>query len=361
MATEREQEILRMIAQNPMISQQEIADRCGITRSSVAVHISNLMKKGLIEGKGYILPRGPYAAVVGGATMDIGGVPSGPYVPRDSNPGGIVLSPGGVGRNIAHNLALLGAEVRFVSVFGDDANGAQLAESCRAAGVDTGLSPVIPGGATAVYLFITNHEGEMEAAVSDMDIYRHITPEFLARRMDAINRAVLCVADTNLPEDALHYLAEHCKVPLFVDPVSTTKAKKLRGVLHRLHTLKCNRAEAALLAGAGEDRQPQQNAEALLVAGIQQVVITLGPNGALCASKQEGMHTLPRIEGPVANATGAGDAFCAALAFGHMRGAGLVSATRLGLAIASLSVAAKTTINEQITAEKVLALAGETC
>ena len=48
--TKREQEILSWIRENPLISQQELAQRAGITRSSVAVHISNLMRKGLIRG-----------------------------------------------------------------------------------------------------------------------------------------------------------------------------------------------------------------------------------------------------------------------------------------------------------------------
>ena len=52
--TQRERQILQWIEENPMISQQELADRAGITRSSVAVHISNLMKKGYIAGKGYM-------------------------------------------------------------------------------------------------------------------------------------------------------------------------------------------------------------------------------------------------------------------------------------------------------------------
>ena len=55
MITERERQLLDWIAENPLISQQELADKAGITRSSVAVHISNLMKKGFIQGKGYIL------------------------------------------------------------------------------------------------------------------------------------------------------------------------------------------------------------------------------------------------------------------------------------------------------------------
>ena len=71
--TQRERQILRWIEENPMISQQELAEKAGITRSSVAVHISNLMKKGFIAGKGYVLRSGTYVVVVGGVNMDIGG------------------------------------------------------------------------------------------------------------------------------------------------------------------------------------------------------------------------------------------------------------------------------------------------
>ena len=84
--TQRERQLLEWIRENPMISQQELADKAGITRSSVAVHISNLMKKGCITGKGYIVRTDPYVAVVGGVNMDIGAVSAGALVARDSNP-----------------------------------------------------------------------------------------------------------------------------------------------------------------------------------------------------------------------------------------------------------------------------------
>ena len=105
--TQRERQILNWIEENPLISQQELAEKAGITRSSVAVHISNLMKKGYITGKGYIVHTAPYVTVVGGVNMDIGGWPSEVPVDRDSNPGAVRMSLGGVGRNIAHNMSLL--------------------------------------------------------------------------------------------------------------------------------------------------------------------------------------------------------------------------------------------------------------
>ena len=113
--TQRERQLLNWIEENPLISQQELADKAGITRSSVAVHISNLMKKGYITGKGYIVHTAPYVTVVGGVNVDIGGQPAGALVPQDSNPGTVGMSLGGVGRNIAHNMSLLGLDVRMVT------------------------------------------------------------------------------------------------------------------------------------------------------------------------------------------------------------------------------------------------------
>ena len=95
--TQRERQILQLIEANPMIQQQEIADKLGITRSSVAVHISNLTKKGCIAGKGYVLRTGSYAVVVGGVNVDIGGRSFKPLVGEDSNPGEVITGLGGVG------------------------------------------------------------------------------------------------------------------------------------------------------------------------------------------------------------------------------------------------------------------------
>ena len=68
--TQRERQILNWIEADPMISQQELAERAGITRSSVAVHISNLMKKGCIAGKG--LHRDPQPLCHGGGRYEHG-------------------------------------------------------------------------------------------------------------------------------------------------------------------------------------------------------------------------------------------------------------------------------------------------
>lgn len=211
--TQRERQLLEWIRENPMISQQELAEKAGITRSSAAVHISSLMKKGYIAGRGYLLRTDPYIVVVGGVNMDIGAVSHAPLVARDSNPGRVTTSLGGVGRNIAHNLCLLGEHVSMVTVLGQDSFAQSVRENAAAIGLDLTHSAVIPDGRTGTYLFIDDSDGDMALAVNDMSIYDHMTPDFLRQRLDFINHADLVVVETNLPESSLHWLCQHCTAP----------------------------------------------------------------------------------------------------------------------------------------------------
>ena len=204
--TQRERQILEWIRENPLISQQELAEKAGITRSSAAVHISNLMKKGYIAGRGYLLREEKYIVVVGGVNMDIGAVSADRLVARDSNPGRVTTSLGGVGRNIAHNLCLLGEQTAMVTVLGQDAFAQSVQENAADIGLDLHHSATIPGGRTGTYLFIDDCDGDMALAVNDMSIYDHMTPEFLRQRLDFINHAGLVVVETNLPESSLHWL-----------------------------------------------------------------------------------------------------------------------------------------------------------
>ena len=78
----------------------------------------------------------PYIAVVGGVNIDIGGRSDAPLVAGDSNPGRIRSSLGGVGRNIAHNLALLGAKVKLITALGADDGAKRVEASCADLGID---------------------------------------------------------------------------------------------------------------------------------------------------------------------------------------------------------------------------------
>lgn len=355
--TQRERQILNWIEADPMISQQELADRAGITRSSVAVHISNLMKKGCIAGKGYIVTRSPYVTVVGGMNMDIGGRPYKKLVAKDSNPGAVRMSPGGVGRNIAHNMSLLGLDVRLVTAFGDDVYAQKLAAVCGELGIDISQSPVIPGGHTSTYLFVNDESGDMQLAVSDMDIYDHLTPQVLQSRRQLLDGSQVVVLDTNLPAETVAWVAENCHAPIFADPVSTAKAEKLRPVLGRLHTLKPNRIEAELLSGVAisDDASLRRAADALLETGLHRVFISLGADGVFAADRSGQVLHLPAPEGNIVSTTGCGDSFMAALAWAYLQGSDLERSARAGLAASTITMASADTINPAMSEEALLA------
>ena len=76
-----------------------------------------------------------YIAGIGGANVDIHGQSDAPIVMRDSNPGRLHLSAGGVCRNICDNLCRLGLTVELCSAVGGDAYGDMLRGACTAAGI----------------------------------------------------------------------------------------------------------------------------------------------------------------------------------------------------------------------------------
>ena len=350
--TQREKEILDLIAQDPMIQQQAIADRLGITRSSVAVHISNLMKKGFLAGKGYVIRSGNYAAVVGGVNVDIGGRSHGPLVAADSNPGSVSTTVGGVGRNIANNLALMGSEVKMLTAVGDDRNGQFALAHCVEQGMDMTNALVVPGGTTSTYLYLTGPDGEMALAVSDMSICDRITPAYLAENLSVLRNARVVAADTNIPAESLAFLAENVTVPLFIDPVSTAKAEKLRPILHRIHTLKPNRMEAELLSGVPIRQKEDfpKAAKALLGQGVKRVFISLGADGVFAAD-EKGEVWLPTLPGKMVNTTGCGDAFMAALIWGAMEEMDLGESALAGLAAGAIAMESRLTINPEMSAD----------
>lgn len=295
-----------------------------------------------------------YAVVVGGVNLDMGGTPARTLVLHDSNPGTVRMSLGGVGRNIAHNMALLGVPTVLITALGEDMPAKQIADSCAELGIDLQHTLRVPGAATSTYLFLTDHLGEMELAVSDMEIYRHLTPAFLESKLEVLNNAKLVVCDTNIPAESVEFVANHCTAPVFLDTVSTAKAEKARSILGKLHTLKPNRIEAALLSGVDivDEVTLQIAAGKLLETGLERVFISLGGDGVLAADHDKLVH-LPVYPGDMKNATGCGDAFMAALAWSFFEGKDLEKSAQSGLAAAAIVLAGAETINPDLSQQRV--------
>ena len=279
--------------------------------------------------------------MVGGANVDIEGRVPGPLLHGDSNPGTLIRSPGGVGRNIAENLAHLDVPTRLITALGRDHSGAWLHELTAASGVDladTVWSEIAP---TATYLSVIDGSGEMAVAVNDMAVMESLDVAALHAVRDTLGNAAAVVVDCNLASESIGHIAGALtSCPLFVDPVSVAKAGRVAPHLAAVHTLKPNRAEAALLSGVeiSGNRSLKAAAKALLDAGVRNVVISLAAEGVFYANA-ETSGTLRPPSQDVASVTGAGDALMAGLVHAHLANLDIEDAVRFALAASVLSAA----------------------
>lgn len=301
----------------------------------------------------------PYIAVVGGLNMDLCGRSFAPLIPRDSNPGRVTMSPGGVGRNIAQNLTLLGQKVYLLTALADDEWEARIRADCEAHGVDLSRAIRVPGGQTSTYLFLSGPDGDMALAVCDAALADYITPDYLEDQMELLNGAEAVVIDANLTEEAIDFLAANVIVPIFADTVSVTKAQKLRAVLPRIHTLKPNRLEAEILSGVKitDGDSLEQAASALLDAGVKRVFLSLGTGGLYCAWRGTRLR-VPCPETAPVNTTGAGDALTAGLVRAFTAGLIGRDGADLALACAAIAMESESTVNPQLSLASAMQRAG---
>ena len=291
----------------------------------------------------------PYVVVVGGINVDICGKSLGPLLARDSNPGQVRISLGGVGRNIAHNLRLLDVPVEMLTALGDDLYARQAEKDCLRLGIGLDRARRVPGGRSSTYLAIEGPEGDMELALCDDRLTRSVTPEYLAENRKLLEGAAAVAVDTNLPAEALAWLAEHCGAPIFADTVSMTKAEKLRPLLGKLFLLKPNRLEAELLSGVPiRDRNSLELAAAkLLATGLQRVCVSLGSQGVYCAwGTERCLAPCPPTE--LVNASGGGDAMMAGFLRAFLDGLPIEKAAAFALACSSIAVEAEETVNPML-------------
>lgn len=293
--TEREQQILAWIQQNPMISQQELANLAGITRSGVAAHISNLIKKGYLRGKGYIVTPPSYVTVIGGISMDVLGIACGDLMDYTSNASHVRYMLGGVGRNIAVALERLNIRTSMVSVYGGDHNGELFKIDASANGLDIGYSRQLSDCMTASYMYVGDASGQRLLALDDMSIYDHMTVDFLRERLSIIENADMIVMDTNIPQKSLEWVCDNYKRPIIVRAVTDAKAPRVLSRLKSIDTLILDMAESQALTGisAVDERSAVRCANVLLKRGVKHVLVNAGRSGVAYGIADEGIAFYP--------------------------------------------------------------------
>lgn len=306
----------------------------------------------------------PTVAVYGGANIDIQARCDRRYRAADSNPGRASVSLGGVGRNIADNLARLGVATELVTVFGGDENAAVLADGCRALGIEVGQSLILPDEATSRYICILDADGSLVGAVAAMRAIDRFGPAELAARFGPGDDADLVVIDANLPADTIALAAERWRdKPMLLDTVSASKASRAAGIVGRFSILKPNVPEARALLGLAPEDPPDQSDDALRLLGkrlrdrgVREPFISIGSRGLLWMEDGDAGIAAP-LKLPVVNVSGAGDAAAAALVWATINNESPRQKARLAIAAASLCAASPEVVSPLISAQRVQELA----
>jgi len=293
---------------------------------------------------------GDHVLVIGGTLMDTIGKPDAGLAPGTSNPGSIRSSRGGTARNVAENLARLGADVLLITAVGNDSIGKKLIAQTAGSGASLDYSLTIDKAATGAYLALLDEDGSLAVALDDCSVMRNITPAYLHRHRRLFRDADMVMMDGSLTPSTMKTivrLAKKYKVPLCADPSSSRLASKFRPYIRDLHLLVPNEEEqAALLDVDYLDNGPEFNqtlARRLVSMGVEHVVVSLSDFGLDYATDEEVGHIPPSYSRKV-DTTGTGDAVTAAIMFGILYKLPTIECMRLGAAAASLTLQTTETV-----------------
>ncbi len=297
----------------------------------------------------------PRVVVIGAASLDMKGRPKKALVSGTSNPGYIRVSPGGVGRNVAENLARLGVPTVLLSAVGEDAAGRQILEVTEAGGVDVSRVLISAECPSATYLAIVNEKGNLALSIDDMAIMKFVTPKYIYAHRRWINEASMVVLDANLSSAAMKSalsITAKAEVPVCVDPVSVALSARVRAHLPRISVIVPNSDEAQALSSlpVSDRLEAITAAQRLVSMGADTAIITLAEKGLVYATSEESGH-IPAIDIEITDPTGGGDALTGAMVYGLVNGFSVSEAVRLGVSAATLTLTCADTVCPHLSLE----------
>lgn len=295
-----------------------------------------------------------YILVVGASIVDIIGFGKKQYSPKDSIPGCIKVSLGGVCRNIAENLARVGVSTEFISIVGDDSNGRSILEHSKRIGYRMDNSLVLENECTPTYMAILNTEGEMESAIVDMESLNKMDTAFVDSKAEIFENAEYTIVDSDNPVLLEYMLKKYSEKTKFVlDPVSANKAKNIGHLVKYFHTVKPNRFEAEALCGfkINTNEDLKEAGRYFLNQGVENVFISLDSDGIYYLTNDEEGTLACGDKVEVKNVTGAGDSFVAGLGYGYINNLSIKETLKYAIAMSIVTITHEETINPNMSHE----------
>ena len=251
------------------------------------------------------------------------------------------LGPGGKGSNQTVAAARLGGNVTFICKIGEDAFGSMAKKMYAEENVDTRFLVSSSDHTTGAAAIIVDNASGNNAIIVTPGAANALTTAEIDAAREQIRKSAVFMTQLELPLPTVQHgleLARELGVPTILNPAPACPLSD--SLLHLCDFLTPNETEAEELTGQhiASIEDAERAADILLARGVQTVILTLGPRGALVKNKQILQH-VPAVEaGPVIDTTGAGDAFNGGFAIALSEGQSIVEAARFGCAVAGISV-----------------------
>lgn len=267
----------------------------------------------------------------------------------------VTRTAGGVGRNIAHQLALLDVPVQLISVFGNDSEGDWLKNICTTAGVGLDAS-ITKDGFSGKYTGILKSDGSLYLAFLSNPANFLITPEHLEENNQLLSTASFLLVDTNISLQTIDWLltfSNQTGIPLIIEPVSVPPARKLKQAnLNGLFLITPNEDELPVLC-SHDARTIEQQIDELLNRGVLNVWLHKGIHGSALYSKgSQILLDAPSID--VLDSTGAGDGSVAGFLLGKYLGKEDIDCLKLGHTLSAEILQVKGAIASHLDRNKLL-------
>ena len=281
--------------------------------------------------------------VVGNVFVDIKGFPDSRYIPAGRNSGWVEIVHGGVGRNVAEDIANVELRPRFVSMVDESPQGEAVLRRLSDHKVDVRYVAAVPDG-MGLWLAVHDEAGDIVSSLSKRPRMDAMV-EMLDRCGDEIFAdADSIVVEIDMDQDVIKRVfgyAEKYGKRVYAVVANMSIATQRRDFLQSIDCFVCNAQEAGILFADDniENMEPEALVEALsehvISARIPSMVVTMGSHGAVYASLDGDRGWCAARPVQVRDTSGAGDAFCSGVVIGLTYGKTLQESADIGSRLAA--------------------------
>ena len=280
--------------------------------------------------------------VIGAVFVDVKGYPDAAFVPTGRNAGRVEQVHGGVGRNVAEDIANCELRPTFVSLVDESGTGLDVIRKLKSHKVNTDYIRTTRDG-MGTWLAVFDNDGDVAASISKRPNLLPIA-DILDQQGDEIfSNADSIILEIDIDKEIIKRafkLARKHNKKVYAVVGNMSIALERRDFLQSIDCFVCNIQEAGILFSDDySDKSKEEMIDIIgknvLAAQIPSLIVTMGGDGAVYASMEGEKGYCPARKVEVRDTTGAGDSFCAGVAIGLTHGKSLGEACAIGARLAA--------------------------